>query len=454
MIPASEFLKKFEETAAACNRCGFCTSYCPTYKATGNESHSPRGRNQIFRALLEGKLSDPAQAVESVESCLLCSECTTVCFSEVPTADLMIQARDYLNHARGISPFLKFFLTGILTSPVRLRRLLKVLFLGKNLGAPWLLNKLGLLKRLAPSLAAADDLVERLPWRFLLETPEGRARSETLLRAQQQMQSVEQGKAGAATAVPWPRVAYMPVCGSQYLRPSIGSATLELLRRVKVDVVIPEVLCCGLPAASYGVLSQVRSMAKENIARVEKERYEAVIVDDTSCASHLKDYPKYFQEDIAMLPKAYAFAQKVKDWPTYFLQKGLAAQLEKTPWNGGPVAYHDPCKAQHALRLTYPPRELLGAIPRLKLVPVAEADQCCGGGGTYSFTHPEISRDVLDAKIENIIKSGCKIVVTSSASCLVQLAFGLRRKNLPIEALHLTEFLVQVLDTRQKCQAT
>src|SRR5690242_15648202 len=94
-------IKKFEETVAACNRCGFCTSYCPTYNATGNETFSPRGRNQMFRALIEGKIKDVGEAASSIDTCLLCGECTSVCFSEVPTAQLMVQARHYLNQTRG-----------------------------------------------------------------------------------------------------------------------------------------------------------------------------------------------------------------------------------------------------------------------------------------------------------------------------------------------------------------
>src|SRR5882672_5767277 len=95
--PALDILKKSEEAVAACNRCGFCTSYCPTYNATGNEAQSPRGRNQTVRALIEGGIKNPAEAKEIIDTCLLCGECTSVCFSEVPTAQIMVQARHYIN---------------------------------------------------------------------------------------------------------------------------------------------------------------------------------------------------------------------------------------------------------------------------------------------------------------------------------------------------------------------
>jgi Fe-S oxidoreductase len=83
------------------------------------------------------------------------------------------------------------------------------------------------------------------------------------------------------------------------------------------------------------------------------------------------------------------------------------------------------------------------------MVTVADADQCCGGGGTYSFVHPEVSRDVLAAKIKNIVASGCKIVVTSSASCLIQLRAGLAQTKTNIEAMHLSTFLLRALEKRK-----
>lgn len=419
-------LKKYEEMAAACNRCGFCTSYCPTYKATGNEAHSPRGRNQMFRALVEGKISDPAQAKESIDSCLLCGECTSVCFSEVPTAKLMMEARHYLNETNGIPLPLRFFLEKILPIPKRFIWVLKAAFWGKNLGFSFLLKKTGVFKKFFPALEAADALLVKAPWKLLLDYP-----------AAKKILNIKSS------------VAYMPVCGSQYLRPEIGLATLALCEKIKVDLMIPAALCCGLPAASYGVQDQVRHMAQENIIRLEKQDVEAILLDDSSCASHLFDWPKVFEGDAEWFKRASQIVSKVRDVSTLLLERGLKFHLRLAPWGGGRVAYHDPCKTQYARKSTDAPRELLAAIPRLTVVPIADADQCCGGAGTYSFAHPEMSQKVLAAKVTNIMASGCRIVVTSSASCLVQLAAGLRNKNSNIQVMHITEFLIRALDNRR-----
>jgi len=442
-------LKKFEDAAAACNRCGFCTSYCPTYNATGNEAHSPRGRVQLVRALMEGKIASPAEAKESVDTCLLCGECTSVCFSEVPTARLMMEARNYLNETTGVSWALKFFLNHILPHPQRLQWLLRAAFLGKNLGVSFLLRKTGLLKRFFPEMDAADSLLARAPSKFLLDFPIAKPRREIAMLEQSHAQALHRQPPAPSSAVQRPKFAYMPVCGSQYLRPDIGVATLRLFDLMKLDLMIPDLVCCGLPAASYGMAEQVRALAKENIIRLERGHYEAILIDDSSCAAHIKDLPAAFQDDPAWLKRAHDAAQKVRDLSTTLLLRGLKEHLKLAPWTGGKTAYHDPCKAQYAQRLTSPPRELLAAIPRLNLVPVADADQCCGGAGTYSFVHPDFSRSILAAKTKNIVASGCSIVVTSSASCQVQLASGLRAINSNIEVLHLSEFLLRALEKRR-----
>lgn len=457
-------LKKSYDVVAACNRCGFCTSYCPTYNATGEEGMSPRGRNQTFRALIEGNIKDPAAAKRIVETCLLCNECTSVCFSEVPTAQLMVWARHRLNETTGIPKGLDFMLRQVLSRPRRLRVLLKVAFVAKVLRISTVLRRLGILKKISPPLDAGDRLVKDVPLLFLSERVEAKRHLEQTLRAEDHTKLIAEHKieqmrkrsdtvpeelmrkAGAARR---PKLAYYPVCGSQYIRPSIGVATLQLFEKLKLDFVIPENVCCGLPAASYGALDQVQAFAKANIEKVERGNYESLVVDDNSCAAHFKDYPKYFSENREWLSRAQAVAHKIRDISTYFVQRGLMDHLRKVTWSGGPVAYHDPCKAQHAQKIVDPPRDLLASINRLTIVPIAEADQCCGGGGTYSLTQPELSESVLSRKVTHIQSSGCKVVVTASTSCLLQLSYGLRKAGSKIPVLHLTEFLQRAL-TQQR----
>jgi glycolate oxidase iron-sulfur subunit len=368
----------------------------------------------------------------------------------------MIQARHALLEKKGAPLVMRLMLTHMLPYPNRLRWLLKLSFLGKKLGISGLLRKIGLLGKIAPSLAAADELVEKVPLKFLLEHRRARNHREVVLseRQHQDILALHRKKEKSADRSVTDsiaartrqqsrrsRVAFMPVCGSQYVRPSIGLATVALFEFLKIDFVIPDLICCGLPAASYGVMERVRAMACENIARLEHGRYEALVIDDSSCAAHMKDYPKLFEGNSDWLHRANDLSQRVREMSSFWLQRGLVEQMRKGRWKAGVVAFHDPCKAQYGQRVTSPPRELLAAIPGLTLVDVPEADQCCGGGGTYSFVHPELSREVGAAKIRNIISTGCEAVVTTSASCLTQLEFGLRQAGSRIQVFHLNELL-------------
>jgi glycolate oxidase iron-sulfur subunit len=274
-------------------------------------------------------------------------------------------------------------------------------------------------------------------------------RTEDFIAHARQAEALAAHRAGSAppapASVPQPTVAFFTACGSQYVRPETGLATARLMERLNVNFVVPQQVCCGLPAASYGVLESVKELARINIDRLEKGRYEAILVDDSSCGAHLKDYPMYFENDARMAKRAHELSQKVRDVATFLLQKGLKDHLAKSRWKGGPVAYHDPCKAQYAQKLTQAPRELLAAIPNLKLVAVPEADQCCGGAGTFAVVHPDLSRDIAEAKVRNVMASGASVLVTSSVSCLLQVAAGLRRAGSKIEVVHLTDFLARAL---------
>lgn len=460
MTDKLESLKPYYDAVAACNRCGFCTSYCPTYNATGIEALSPRGRNQMFRALIEGSLADPAAAARSIETCVLCGECTSVCFSEVPVADLMIQARHALNELRGIPLPLKFILRRILPFPRRYAFILRLSFIGKRLGVSALLRGLGVLDAVAPALAAADRLLSRAPGRFLKDRRDVRPYTDAgfkdkkhdVLRAQKKINDLKKKGAAiprdlAARAIAYPerpKTALLTACGSQYLRPATGGATAALLRMLNIDFIVPDLLCCGLPAASYGVLEQVRHHAKENIKVIESGRYDTLVLDDSSCAAHFKGYGAYFPGDAEWRDRARAVEAKMNDASEFFVARGLADALGKSRWSGK-VAFHDPCKAQYGQKIIAAPRALLSAIPRLELVDVAEADQCCGGGGTFSLAHPDLSQGMLARKIDNLAAAGASTIVTSSESCRLQLEFGARTKKLKVRVVHLNEFLVEAL---------
>jgi glycolate oxidase iron-sulfur subunit len=396
-----------------CNRCGFCTSFCPTYLATGDEGLSPRGRNQAFRALLEGRLKDPAEAERSFSTCLLCGICTSVCFAEVPTAKLMVAGREKLLASRGESWMLKLVLRGLLPRPRLLEPLLKFLFLGKRFGISRLLLRAGILRLISPKLAAAEEMSEAAPLRFLRSRLPRRKKIKN------------------------PELVQFLACGPNYLKPSAGLATARILAASGLRVSTARNVCCGLPGVSCGDIPAARRLAEMNIARLEEMPDAVVLVDDSSCAAALKDYPQLFEDGSPWRARAEALARRTRDLSEWVAESKLPPG-GRAPFS---VTYHDPCKARYAQKIVNPPRQVLASLPEADVRELPEADQCCGGGGTYSFVQPEISRAVLDRKVQNISQTRAEVVATSSVSCLLQVEFGLRRAKSTTRALHLAEVL-------------
>ena len=105
------------------------------------------------------------------------------------------------------------------------------------------------------------------------------------------------------------------------------------------------------------------------------------------------------------------------------------------------VAWDDPCHLLHGQKIREQPRALLAAIPGLQVVPLAEADWCCGSAGTYNVTQPDLARSILDRKVANILRSGADTVVTANPGCLMQIQSGLRQAGHKVRVVHLMDLL-------------
>lgn len=370
------------DAASQCSRCGYCEQSCPTYKATGDEKKSPRGRNQLVRLLIENKLPDPQAAAEALDTCLLCSACTTTCYAHVPTADIVLEGRRLLSERR---PWLARKLSRLLLDHPRLfANLLRLANLAKRAGfsrlARPVLRKLGL-----PGLAKADEEVHAAPLSF----------SHELL-----------SKTGG------PMLQFMP-CGTRYLFTNVAVATQNVLSTTPLQSG-----CCGLLAYNYGELSDAREFAK-GVIRAGEGSPAAIAVDCSSCASFLKSYPQLFLNEPEWKSRAEAFSARIKD----------VVELIKVEGKGV-ATYHESCRACHGQGLK---------APTEGFAPLRDAKDCCGGAGAFSFLNPELSDDILRKKIEAIKETGATTVVTSSTSCLIQLARGLDKYYPSCVVRHVSE---------------
>ncbi|MBI3564798.1 MAG: (Fe-S)-binding protein [Elusimicrobia bacterium] len=407
------------DAAAQCSRCGYCEQACPTYVATGREAWSPRGRNQLVRQMLEGKLADPKDAEEALSTCLLCGACTTACYAKVPTIDIVLEGR---RRIRGDGHWLVRAVSGLLlTSPATLRLLLKAGFLLKRLGLSRLARPLLRLVGL-PVLAEMDAHVDESPLRLLDdELPALRAAGE---------------------GDTW---RYFAPCGPRYLFPRVGAATWKALTDLKGKGRFMENSCCGLLAHNYGDLEQARALARANIEKAEATGDAPVVGDCSSCVAFLKSYPQLFllPSDAEWRVRAERFAARVRDAVEVY---GECSDAVPAAREGGVVTYHDSCRALNGQGLKDQPRRATRACAGDAYREMAGADACCGGAGAFAFVHGELSDEILRRKVGNAASVQAGTVVTSSTSCLIQLARGLKMYYHDARVLHISEYIAGAVE--------
>ncbi len=406
------------DAASQCSRCGYCEQACPTYVATGDESKSPRGRNQIVRLMLEGKLDDKAAAMEALSTCLTCGACTAACYAKVPVVDIVLEGRRML---RGETHWLvKKVCRIMVTSPGVFAVLLKIGFFFKKIGLSALarpaLRAAGL-----PVLASMDEHTDESPLRSL----------DDVMASRQDPDS--------------PSYRYFAACGPRYLYPRVGAATIYALDKLKGPGAYLGNPCCGLLAHNYGDLSDARELARKNIEHAESRGTEAIVGDCSSCVAFLKSYPQLFlkAEDAPWRARAEAFSKRVRDAIEIYgecadqLPAGVAAGVETT--------YHDSCRALNPQGLKEQPRRAAKKAAGASFCEMAGADACCGGAGAFGFVHEDLSDDLLKKKVGSAAAVQAGLVLTSSTSCLIQLARGLRKYYPDAKVLHLSEFVAGAL---------
>jgi len=401
-----------------CNRCGFCQTRCPVYRVTGRESSVARGHLARLRASIDGDIPFDDDIRSALFECLMCRACTAECPPAIETDRAVIAARaSYL--ARSQSPAQRFVFRRILPN----RSLL-----GAGVRA------LGWLKR--TGLTSFSKLLRLLPWidRGYSEAPARMPTPKTFLRQRLARRSAAPSREKTIT--------YFLGCAVDFAFPDVGEATLDLLDAAGCGVTVASNVCCGLPPYSYGDLESARALARKNIEALRRAGGETIITDCASCASFLRDYPRLFDEGDPVRPAAEETAGRVRD-----LSEFLAAV--ELPPNQKPVeasvTYHDPCHLSRYQHITRQPRDLLRRLPGVDYRELPEADWCCGGAGSYSLSHLDLSLKILERKMENIRTTGAAIVVTPCPACIMQLRYGAERFGVPVDVIHLSEMLRRVL---------
>lgn len=380
-----------DEDIVSCVSCGLCLPHCPTFRLTGRETASPRGRIAAMRAVAEGQATVDDTFRTMMDECLACRACETACPSGVPFGRMIEAARAQIETTR----------------PTR-ERSLRALGLRMILPRPWAIHTaaaaLGIaqalrLDRLAPASTRSTSprvslrrLVQRLPRRM------GTGPTAALLT-------------GCVMDVAFRDV-------QRDTMHAVAAAGYTAVRHRSGG-------CCGALSMHYGYPETARTLARERIA--EFEGADVIVVNSAGCSNHMKTWGHLLADDPAWAERAAAVAGRVRD----------LLELEVTPRgrNLGPVACHDACHHVNGQSLGPDLRRVVSAAGGTP-VEVPGGGRCCGAAGLYSVLQPELSAELRRQKAEAIRSTGAPIVAVANPGCAIQIAAGLRELDARIRVIH------------------
>ena len=378
-----------------CVACGLCLPHCPTYRLTGEESASPRGRITAMRAVQDGLAETDATFTRFMDLCLACRACEDVCPSHVPFGRLMEGARTQIE-------------------PRRSRRARFVRWLGLDVVLPrkkllWLaaaLQPLGVAlapKRVRALVPKRSELFRRLP---RVTEPRGEAKGT---------------------------VALLSGCVQDRWFRGANRATIRVLARNGWRVVVPrDQACCGALAAHNGHLATARSLASRNARAFAAADH--VLVNAAGCGAHLQDVGH-----LLGTPEAERLSSRVRDVMAFLADEGVEAPASNAAFER--VAYHDACHALRVQHVREQPRALLRTIPGVEVVDLPRGDVCCGAAGLYNVLEPAMSSELRADKAGAIAATGVRVVASANPGCTMQLASGLRELGVDAEVVHPVELL-------------
>jgi glycolate oxidase iron-sulfur subunit len=419
MTAQESYLKKLDYSVVQqCMHCGLCLPTCPTYDATKLERNSPRGRIALMRAIADDKLEPTRTFAEEMYFCLGCLACMTACPAGVNYAELFEHARAEAERTKVLaSPkrnFIRKFTVGWLFMDLRRLRLLGTLMRWyQQLGIEALLRKSGVMRLFPKRLQELESMTPRIQPRF---------------SAQMIAPTI------AARGTKKYRVAVLTGCAQDLIFSDVNRDTVEVLAANGCEVITPPKQdCCGSLHAHNGEWDLAKVLARRNIDQFPPENFDAIITNAAGCGSHLKHYATLLGDDPAYAHRAHEWDRKVKDIHEWLAQIGIQKPSGDAPHA---VTYHEACHLCHGQKITAQPRQVLNAIPGLKLVELPESTWCCGSAGIYNLIQPEMANDLLDRKIQRIKTTGVNTVATGNPGCLLQIVNGARKHGMNLRVVH------------------
>jgi len=405
--------KSSEKIFRKCVHCGFCNATCPTYQLLGDELDGPRGRIYLIKDMLENNKPANEKIVKHIDRCLSCYSCMTTCPSGVNYMHLIDHGRKHIE---------KTFKRPLGDRLIRN-------FLSKTLSKSINFRIIAILAKLLKPFsfffpAKLRDMINLMPTRFP---------SKTL----SEMKVYEVAKKKKRVA----RVALLTGCVQKVLAPQINEASIRLLNRHNIEVVVlKQIDCCGSLNHHLGKSDLADETFKKNIS-IWYDEYlnnglDAIISNTSGCGTTLKDYGFIFRADKDFKKKAKKISELTKDI-TEYLDENVKLNFIKNKENNKSykIAYHSACSMQHGQKIHNVPINLIKKTGN-EVFNIPDGHLCCGSAGTYNLIQTDIAKKLLKNKILNIEKMKPKFITTGNIGCITQIANGTK-----IPILHTVEII-------------
>ena len=383
-------VKELIVEADRCVACGLCLPHCPTYRKTGSEADSPRGRIQLMRAVAQEVLPNNSRFNHHIDLCLSCRSCESACPNNVNYGALVDTSRAlFMQKKNALYTLAKPF--------IQYRRLTKpftwLIWLAQQSKCD------GVLKRLNPAAKLIPPITKPRSWK-------------TLYPANTDATGNKQGA-----------VSLFLGCASNAFDSETLSASIYVLNKLGFDVHIPaQQTCCGSIARQMGDTAESSKLVALNERSFDQSN--PILTVASGCGAGLNDYlPHHKIQDIS------AFLMSC-DW----------SNAKISPLNAS-VFVQDPCTLRNVQKSQLAVYDLLKKIPSIHIQALPGNSQCCGGAGTYMLTQSDMANTLLNDKLATIKTNNVSMLATSNIGCSLHIANGLREQNLNVPVLHPIQIL-------------
>jgi glycolate oxidase iron-sulfur subunit len=403
-----------------CEHCGRCLEVCPTYQALRVETMSARGRWDLIAGVAAGDLKPGPRYHESLSLCLNCMACSAMCPKGVDVEHLVREAK-----------------AGFLGNPVD-DLLKRAVFSAVLLNRRVMRGFIRLLASIRTRLPSGTESFSRHLPLFISDLLKGYAIPR--IGGPSLFKTFPERISAAKDIVRKGQVSYFVGCFNALVDMVPAEAVIRVLTHNGYDIFIPRhQTCCAAPMLFSNEEVMVRRAMEKNLRALRGDG--RVLVSCATCGSMLKkEYPALAAGERAQISRAVSdLAGRTVDFVELLAGAGEVREGRIPVRQRATI--HDPCDLVRGQGVSTEIRRILAAVPGLEIVEMDHPDRCCGGGGTYSISHPEVAREIGRLKVREIMETNATLVVSACPGCILQIQRVLASEGQNLPVVHPAEVL-------------